>query len=112
MSAPRPRKIALNKSTKQLVVDWTDGFRRAYPLAFVRSRCPSATERVEREQANPLAVLKNLPSSEVTEIRPVGAYALGFTWSDGHNTGIYTWEYLLQLAQDPRVQTTPLPSDT
>jgi prepilin-type processing-associated H-X9-DG protein len=52
---------------------------------------------------NPLAVLSKVPSEEITDVRLVGSYALNFTWADGHGAGIYTWEYLRTLAEDPRV---------
>jgi DUF971 family protein len=52
---------------------------------------------------NPLAVLSKVPSDVVTDLRLVGSYALNLTWADGHGAGIYTWEYLRTLADDPQV---------
>ena len=60
---------------------------------------------MSQEPANPLAVLAKVPSEEITDVRLVGGYAIAFTWGDGHGAGIYTWEYLRALAEDPRVQT-------
>ena len=37
---------------------------------------------------------------KITAIKPVGGYGIQISWKDGHNTGIYTWEYLMQLATD------------
>ncbi len=55
-----------------------------------------------------MAILNKLPSSEVTDIRMVGSYAIGFTWADGHNAGIYTWEYLRELAESDQVETSAI----
>src|SRR5437763_11157687 len=107
MSAPAPAKIRLDRSAKTLDVDWPDGRRCRYPWSFLRSRCPSAGERTARlhpEPADPLAVLSKVPSEEITDVRLVGSYAINFTWADGHSAGIYTWEYLHSLAEDPRVE--------
>jgi DUF971 family protein len=91
-----------------LVIDWPDGIRHRFPWSYLRAYCPSATEKALRESAskNPLQVLAKLPSSDLISVRAVGRYALSLVWSDGHSVGIYTWEYLDQLAhQDPCVIT-------
>jgi len=105
MSATAPSKIRLDKPHRVLEIDWPDGRHCRYPWAFLRSRCPSAGERTARlEPANPLAVLSKVPSEEITDLRLVGSYALNLTWADGHSAGIYTWDYLASLADDPRVE--------
>jgi DUF971 family protein len=53
---------------------------------------------------DPLAVLKSIPSAEITAVRMVGSYAIAFTWADGHSAGIYTWGYLRELSELPNVQ--------
>ena len=106
MSVSPPAKIRLDRPARVLEIDWPDGRRCRYPWPFLRGRCPSAGERrarAEQPPANPLAVLGKAPSEEITEIRTVGSYAIAFTWGDGHGAGIYTWEYLNALADDPRV---------
>jgi DUF971 family protein len=74
----------------------------------LRAHCPSAGERLARENPNPdpLAVISRVPSSEIVDAKMVGSYAINFTWSDGHSAGIYTWDYLRALADDPAVETT------
>lgn len=100
-----PTKIQLDHSLRRVTIDWDDGRRHHFPWAYLRSQCPSATEKAARQsaQANPLQVLQKIPSSDLVEVRPIGNYAVSFTWSDGHAVGIYTWEYLLKIAQDPAV---------
>lgn len=99
-----PVAIRLDKPAKQLVVEWADGVRTAYPWSLLRAHCPSAGERLARENPDPLAVISRVPSSEIVEAKLVGGYAINFTWSDGHSAGIYTWEYLRALAADPAVK--------
>lgn len=101
----RPQRIVLDKSHQELVIDWSTGERDRFPWSYLRSNCPSATEKAARESAaaNPLQVLSKIPSSELVSVRAVGRYALAPTWSDGHSVGIYTWDYLRELANDPRV---------
>ncbi|MGL4461406.1 MAG: gamma-butyrobetaine hydroxylase-like domain-containing protein [Planctomycetia bacterium] len=101
----RPVNIVSDRDQRRVVVHWSDGFRHAYPWSFLRAHCPSATERVARENANPLQVLAKIPSSDLVGVRLVGSYAIGLTWADGHAVGIYTWEYLRRLSDDPAVET-------
>lgn len=108
MPAPiSPRGIKLDKPSRQLHIEWTSGERTSFPWHFLRANCPSAGEKIAREEHNPLAVLGKIPSSEVADLRMVGNYALSITWADGHNAGIYTWEYLRKLSDDPRIQSAP-----
>jgi DUF971 family protein len=83
-----------------LVIDWEDQIRQHFPWPFLRSKCPSATEKAARESAaaNPLSVLSAVPSSNLVEVRAIGHYAIGLVWADGHAYGIYTWDYLRQIA--------------
>lgn len=104
----QPVNIKLDRPAKRLIITWTDGLRHSYPWSYLRANCPSAGEKVARENADPLAILNKLPSSEVTDIRMVGSYAIGFTWADGHNAGIYTWEYLRELAESDQVETSAI----
>jgi DUF971 family protein len=109
MPVPPPAKIRLDRSARMLELDWPDGRRCRYPWAFLRGRCPSAGERQARldpKPPDPLAVLGKAPSEEITELRTVGSYAIQFTFADGHGAGIYTWDYLSTLADDPRVEKT------
>ena len=65
---------------------------------------PSADSKAMREEldANPLAILPNSSNGElvIEHVELVGNYAIKIAFSDGHATGIYTWEYLRSLAPD------------
>lgn len=105
-----PVRIQLDRPARRLRIDWADGVCCGYPWDLLRANCPSAGERTAREgpQANPLAVLSHIPSTDLVDLRMAGNYALIFTWGDGHNAGIYTWEYLRSLAEHEAVEKTAL----
>lgn len=97
--------IDFNKQTIRIV--WQDGLESNYPFATLRKECPCAVCNELRTQQNsdPLRVLSNdqaLASGELDREQPVqvvGQYALQFFWVDGHRTGIYTYQYLRDLAE-------------
>jgi DUF971 family protein len=102
-----PTKIRINRPARSLDFEWSDGRSSSLAWDLLRSRCPSAGETVAREskaeRGNPLAVLKAIPSAELTDVRLTGRYAVALTWADGHSAGIYSWPFLRSLA-DEQVQ--------
>ena len=83
-------------------VAWSDGARTGYSPRLLRDACPCATcreRRVEPVKPNPLQVLKpeEIVPLSITGMQPVGQYAYKITFSDGHDSGIYTLEYLREL---------------
>ncbi len=104
MSRARPRHLDLKK-TEGLTVTWADGSTTFYSIAYLRKSSPSADQRELREKMarNPLTVL---PASAGEDTGPltaqsaelVGNYAIRIRFSDGHNTGIYSWDYLREIA--------------
>ena len=95
-----PKHIHVNKE-KGLDVEWHDGSITFYPNEYLRHHSPSAemTELRNEMKDNPLAVIpKELTRPpKITKIEPVGLYAIRIHFSDGHKTGIYSWEYLLNI---------------
>ena len=73
-----------------LKVVWTDGHESLYAWDYLRAACPCA---VCREGEPP----RYDPQLKPADIQPVGRYALTVRWSDGHATGIYSYEYLRSL---------------
>lgn len=99
---PAPRKLDLKKD-KGLTIEWADGTTSYYSIGYLRKYSPSADARELREQMakNPLTVL---PAGfgaggplTVLNAELVGNYALRLHFSDGHNTGIYSWVYLREI---------------
>ena len=98
-----PRKLNLKKDEK-LEVEWSDGTRSVYPLSYLRTKCPCARCKVVREeQAQSRSLLPILPGNFAQPLRAVGAelvgnYALRIDWSDDHDSGIYSFQYLKDIS--------------
>jgi DUF971 family protein len=102
MNQPLPQSIQrLADGGIELV--WSDALRSVYTPRLLRDACPCATCRERRVEPaakpNPLQVLKaeELAPLAVTGMQPVGQYAYKIVFSDGHDSGIYTLEYLREL---------------
>lgn len=97
-----PRRLDLKKD-RGLTVEWPDGSTSYYSLAYLRRMSPSAEARELRESLakNPLAVLPASAASSAPltaiDAELVGNYALRIHFSDGHDTGIYSWQYLREI---------------
>lgn len=96
-----PRDMDLKKD-EGLTVEWSDGTRSFFPIGYLRRMSPSAEAREVRRQLerNPLTVLPASRGSgplTATGAELVGNYAIKILFSDGHETGIYTWDYLRQI---------------
>jgi DUF971 family protein len=89
----------------RLQITWSDGEIREYTPRELREACPCATCREKRNAPPPpMTELPVLSPQEarplsVASMKPVGNYAYGVGFSDGHNTGIYTLETLRELGQ-------------
>src|SRR5574337_1689876 len=96
-----PAEVIVDRQERVLSIAWRDGHRSVYSFDDLRRDCPCAScndARSKRLSSRDLLVLSGpvLKPGEVqiTDYRSVGWYALNFTWSDGHDTGIYTYESL------------------
>jgi ATP-binding protein involved in chromosome partitioning len=77
-----------------LEIVWGDGHVSTYPVAYLRLACRCAAcidERTGARILDPASVPKDV---KPLRIDPVGRYAIHFTWSDGHSSGIYSFEHL------------------
>lgn len=79
-------------------ITWQDGKRFLYPSAFLRQRCPCAVCRETPGHASPQPIPKGPVS--IKSAHPIGRYAIQFVFSDGHDTGIYSFEYLRKIAPE------------
>jgi DUF971 family protein len=100
-----PKSVKVNVTTGAGVdIEWKDGHRSSYSFPFLRDACPCALCNEERgkdgrKPGDPLKpVAGSLPmfkaAARPTQVEPVGKYAIRFTWNDGHQHGIYSWEFL------------------
>ena len=99
---PVPRSIA-RAAGGAVEITWSDGARTVHTPRQLRDACPCATCREQRAQPAPRQLLPVLRPEEttplaITGMRPVGQYAYSIEFSDGHSSGIYTLEYLHELA--------------
>jgi len=103
-SAPLHPVTLSKEGPDRLVIKWNDGHRSIYTWKHLRDHCPCAGCREERvKPADPFRILSptELVPLAVAAMTPVGHYAYKITWSDGHDTGIYTLENLRGLCQCP-----------
>lgn len=99
-----PTHLALEPDD-HLLIEWSDGRRIRYSFRRLREACPCATCREKRDAPPPPVNMLTILSPEETAplkilgMRPVGNYAYSIAFSDGHDTGIYTFERLLELGE-------------
>ncbi|MGF1580689.1 MAG: gamma-butyrobetaine hydroxylase-like domain-containing protein [Gemmataceae bacterium] len=96
---PKPKTLR-KEGEDHLVIEWDDGKLCKYAWRTLRAQCPCAGCREEREQPpDPLRILSpaELQPLKPVKFEPVGYYAYKITWSDGHDTGLFTLEFLRQL---------------
>jgi DUF971 family protein len=97
---PIPTEIKLHQQSKYMEIAFNDGSRFQLPYEYLRVFSPSAEVRGHGPGQEVLQVGKKYV--ELKHIEPVGQYAVCLFFSDGHDTGIYSWDYLhdLGLNQD------------
>ena len=91
-AAPVPTELVLHQATNRLEVAFSDGRRFELPSEFLRVHSPSAEVRGHGPGEGTLQVGKR--SVSITDIDPVGSYAVKLVFSDGHDTGIFSWPLL------------------
>ncbi len=96
--ATEPREI-VKESPSALRIMWADGRICNYKATILRRACPCAqcvNEWTGRRTLKPESIGEEI---EIADISVVGRYALNFRWSDGHETGIYSFRYLRDLCE-------------
>lgn len=82
---------------RSLVLSWSDGHRSTFEPQYLRSRCRCAACVHEWTGATLLDPATLPADLQPLEVAPVGRYALQVQWSDGHATGIYSFDYLRSI---------------
>lgn len=104
----RPLSIKRSPDSFALDVIWDDGHESHYPLELLRRECPCAGckgETIFGKVMMPASLPVFRPGmNELESLTPMGQYGVLAKWKDGHDTGIYSWEYLRMLC--------PCPEDT
>lgn len=113
-TVPEPEHIAISKSTG-IQIDWKDGHHSRYSLAYLRDECPCAsctgahgTQPQKSDYSHPSSPAGPFPMYQpklkMLHVEPVGHYAIRIEWSDGHNTGIYSYDHLRKICPCPDCQ--------
>jgi DUF971 family protein len=95
---PRPTEVSLEGA--DLRIAWDDGVSHLTPLVMLRARCPCAGCVDEWTGKRLLNVTTIKPDVRPLALTEVGRYAVQVGWSDGHQTGIYSWDLLRRLAEE------------
>jgi DUF971 family protein len=95
---PIPTEIKLHRASRILELTFTDGQVFRLSCEFLRVHSPSAEVRGHGPGQEVLQVGKR--DVNIDAIEPVGAYAVKLVFSDGHDTGLYTWSYLHELGRN------------
>lgn len=92
---PRPTDIRLHQASRRLEITFDDSAHFTLPCEYLRVYSPSAEVRGHGPGQEVLQTGKE--QVNIVGIEPVGLYAIKLTFSDGHDTGLYSWDYLYDL---------------
>lgn len=93
----RPTDIQLHQKSRVLEITFDDGARFLLPCEYLRVLSPSAEVRGHSPSTAKLQVGKE--DVGITGLRPIGNYAVKIFFDDGHNSGLYDWQYLYKLGR-------------
>lgn len=96
--APAPTEIRLHQKSRLMEIAFSDGKTFRLPYEYLRVHSPSAEVRGHGPGQEVLQAGKS--QVEIRALDPVGSYAVQPSFSDGHATGIYSWEYLYYLGEN------------
>lgn len=92
---PIPTEIKLHQKSRLMEITFANGMRFSLPYEFLRVYSPSAEVRGHGPGQEVLQTGKQ--NVEIVDVEAVGSYAIQPRFSDGHDTGIYSWDYLYEL---------------
>ena len=93
---PTPTELRLKRAERRLEVDFDDGSRFAFSAEFLRVESPSA--EVQGHRPSEKRIVTGKENVRIVGIEPIGNYAIKIVFDDGHDTGLFTWDYLRKLA--------------
>jgi ATP-binding protein involved in chromosome partitioning len=94
----RPKEVD-TQDGNVTIITWDDGKVMRYPNRYLRSMCPCA-QCVNEDTGERMVAMDSIdPAVHIVNVAPVGRYALNFGWSDGHATGLYTFEMLRKIGE-------------
>jgi DUF971 family protein len=107
-AATDPKSVKVNLTSGAGVdIEWNDGHSSHFSFVFLRDACPCAMCNEEREKSGreigealkpaPGTLPMFKPVARVLQAEGIGRYAIKFSWSDGHDLGIYSWRFLREI---------------
>lgn len=96
--SPRPTAITLHQASRRLELAFDDGASFSIPFELLRVYSPSAEVQGHSPEQAVLQVGKR--GVGITALEPIGHYALRPSFDDGHESGLFSWDYLYQLGRD------------
>jgi DUF971 family protein len=97
MARAWPRKLHFSKADKVLNVIFDDGAEYSIPFQTLRVESPSA--EVQGHSPDQKVVVTGKENVGITKAEPVGRYAVRLVFDDGHDSGLFTWDYLYALGE-------------
>ena len=97
-TATWPTELKLDKDKRVLTVAFDDGAQFALPAELLRVLSPSA--EVQGHSPEQRVTVPGKKNVRIVQMEPVGTYAVRITFDDGHNTGLYLWDYLRDLGEN------------
>jgi DUF971 family protein len=94
-NTPRPTDIKLHQASRKLEITFADNAHFIWTCEFLRVYSPSAEVRGHGPGQETLQIDKE--DVNIVGIEPVGQYAIKLAFSDGHDTGLYSWDYLYEI---------------
>ena len=98
-SARWPREIRLKKAEKALEVDFDDGRSFSFPAELLRVESPSA--EVQGHSPSEKQIVAGRRHVGIMSVEAVGNYAIRLNFDDLHDTGIFSWQFLFELGENP-----------
>jgi DUF971 family protein len=95
---PWPTEIRLSPDKRTLTVVFDSGETFALPAEYLRVESPSA--EVQGHTAAEKKIVTGKQNVTILEIEPVGNYAVRLVFDDGHDSGLYAWDYLFELGSE------------
>jgi len=101
----KPKSVSASRKEEVVRIEWEDGQKSEYSFGTLRAACPCADCRTSHDQdqgdekEDMLELnFRDKNTTILERIEQVGNYAVQLVWRDGHNAGIYTWDYLDHLS--------------
>lgn len=98
MSQAWPTELRVNRERAMLTVTFDSGERFELPAEYLRVESPSA--EVQGHSAAQKQLVPGKRHVKIFSLEPVGNYAARISFDDGHDTGLYSWDYLYQLGRE------------